>query len=81
MLAPWKKSYDYPRQYSKKQRHYFANKGPCSTTVFPVIMYGCESWTIREAEHQRKTVVLKKTLESPLDDKEIQPIQPKGNQS
>ena len=49
--------------------------------VSPVVMYGCESWTIREAEQQRKTVVLKKTLESPLDDKEIQPIQPKGNQS
>ena len=54
--------------------------------VFPVVMYGCESWTIKKAEHQPKnwcfwTVVLEKTLESPLDCKEIQPVHPKGNQS
>ena len=48
--------------------------------VFPVVMYGCESWTIKKAEHQ-STVVLEKTLESPLDCKEIQPVHPKGNQS
>ena len=48
--------------------------------VFPVVMYGCESWTIKKAEH-RRTVALKKTLESPLDCKEIQPVHPKGNQS
>ena len=42
-------------------------------------MYGCESWTIKKAE--RRTVVLEKTLESPLDFKEIQPVHPKGNQS
>ena len=46
--------------------------------VFPVVMYGCESWTINKAEHQR-TVVLEKTLESPLDCKKIQPVHPKGN--
>ena len=51
MLAPWKKSYDQPRQHIKKQRHYFANKGP--SMVFPVVMYGCESWTIKKAEHRR----------------------------
>ena len=46
------KSYDQPRQHSKKQRHYFANKGPSSqTVVFPVVMYGCESWTIEKAKH------------------------------
>jgi len=40
-----------PRQHIKNQRHYFANKGPSSqTTVFPVVMYGCESWTIKKAE-------------------------------
>ena len=51
-LAPWKKSYDKPRQHIKKQRHYFANKGPSSQTmVFPVVMYRCESWTIKMAEH------------------------------
>ena len=53
--------------------------------VFPGVMYGCESWTIRKVEHQRTDVfellVLEKTLESPLDSKEIQPVHPKGNQS
>ena len=37
----------------KRQRHYFANKGPSKAMVFPVVMYGCESWTIKKAEHQR----------------------------
>ena len=54
MLAPWKKSYDKPRQHIKKQRHYFDNKGPSSHLVkgmvFPVVMYGCESWTIKKVE-------------------------------
>ena len=53
--------------------------------VFSVVIYGCESWTIKKAEHQRIdtcwTVVLEKTLESPLDCKEIQPVYSKGNQS
>ena len=50
--------------------------------VFPVVMYGCESWTIRKAEHQRiDAFELEKTLERPLDCKEIQPVYPKGNQS
>ena len=57
MLAPWKKSHDQPRQHVKKQRHYFANKDPYihifKAVVFPVVMYGCESWTIKKAEHQR----------------------------
>ena len=48
--------------------------------VFPVVMYGYESWTIKKAEH-RRTVVLEKTLESPLDCKEIKLVNPKGNQS
>ena len=48
--------------------------------VFPVVMYGCESWTIKKAEYQ-KTVVLEKTLESPFYCKEIQPVHPKGDQS
>ena len=51
--------------------------------VFPVVMYGCESWTIKKAEHQRsdafELVVLEKTLESPLDSKEIKPVNPNGN--
>ena len=54
-------------------------------TVFPVVMYGCESWTIKKAEHRRidafELWVLEKTLESPLDCKEIKWVNPKGNQS
>ena len=54
MHAPGKKSYDQPRQHIKKQRHYFPNKGPSSQSMtFSVVMYGCESWTIKEVEHQR----------------------------
>ena len=57
-----------------------------NAVVFPVVMYGCESWTIKKAEHQRSDafelcVVLEKTLASPLDSKEIQPVHPKGDQS
>ena len=51
-LTPWKESYDQPRQYIKKQRHDSVNKGP-SSQIFPEVMYGCESWTIKKAEHQR----------------------------
>ena len=54
MLTPWKKSYDQPRQHIKKQRHYFATKvRPVKAMVFPVVMYGCESWTIKKAEGKR----------------------------
>ena len=51
----WKKSYDQPTQHIKKQRHYFANKDPsCQSYDFSSkVMYGCESWTIKKAEHQR----------------------------
>ena len=58
-LAPWKKRYDKPRQHIKKQRHYFANKSLVSQSykvslvkviVFSVVTYGCESWTIKNAE-------------------------------
>src|SRR5574337_1006686 len=51
--------------------------------VFPVVMYGCESWTIKKAEHRRIDAFelwLEKTLESPLDCKEIQPVHSKGDQ-
>ena len=52
--TPWKKSYDQPRQHIKKQRHCFANKGPSSQSYgFPVVMYGCESWTAKKAERRR----------------------------
>ena len=52
MLTPWKESYDQPRQHIQKQRHYLANKGP-SSQVFPVVMYGCESWTMKKAKRQK----------------------------
>ena len=81
-----KKSYDQPRQHIKKQKHYFANKGPSSQG------YGFssshewmweldykESWALKNWCFW--TVVLEKTLESPLDSKEIKPVSPKGNQS
>ena len=54
MLAPWKKNYDKPRQHIKKQRHYFADKGPDSqSNGFSSIRYGFERWTIKKAENQR----------------------------
>ena len=51
MLAPWKKSYDQTRQHIKKQRNYFADKGSSSQNCGPAVMYGCESWTLKKAEH------------------------------
>ena len=85
-LAPWKKSYDRPRQHIKKQRHYFASKDPSSQS------YGFSSshvWTweldYTESWAQKNlcfwTVVLEKTLESPLDCKKIKPVHPKVYQS
>ena len=54
MLAPWKERCDQPGQHIKKQRHYFANKGLSSQSfVFPVVMYGSETWTIKKAEGRR----------------------------
>ena len=54
MLTPWKESYDQPRQHIEKQRYYFVNKGPSVKAMFfPVVMYGCESRTIKKAEHRR----------------------------
>ena len=86
MLAPWKKSYDQPRQHIKKQRYYFANKGPSSQSydfssghVWMWVLDYKESWGPKNWCFW--TVVLEKTLESPLDCKEIQPVHPKGDQS
>ena len=55
MLTPWKESYDQPRQHIKKQRHYFANKGPSHQGYgFSIVVTnGCESWSIKKAERQR----------------------------
>ena len=54
MLAPWKKNYDQPGQHIKEQRYYFARK-VClvKAMVFPEVMYGCENWSIKKAEHRR----------------------------
>jgi len=86
MLTPWKKNYDQPRQHIKKQRHYFANKGTSSQS------YGFFSghvwmWELDCEEGWAPknwcfwTVVLEKTLESPLDCKKIQPVHSEGDQS
>ena len=86
MLTPWKKSYDQPRQHIKKQRHYLTDKGPSSQSY--VFSSSCV-W-ILELDHKESwalknwcfwTVMLEKTLVSPLDSKEIKPVNPKGNQS
>ena len=54
MFAPLKKSYDQPRQHTRKQRHYFPDNGPSSQSYgFSSSHYGYESWTIKKAEHQR----------------------------
>ena len=86
MLAPWKKSYDQIRQHIKKQRHYFANKCPYSQS------YGFSSSHVQMWELDNKkalvpnnwclrTVVLEKIFASPLDSKEIKPVNHNGNQS
>ena len=50
-LTPWKESYDQPKQHIKKQRHYLPTKVHLvKAMVFPVVMYGCESWTVKKAE-------------------------------
>ena len=86
MLAPWKKSYDQPRQHIKKQRHYFVKKGPSSQSygfssshVWMWELGYKENWVLKNWCFW--TVVLEKTLESPLDSKEIKPVHPKGDQS
>ena len=86
MLAPWKKNYDQPRQHIKNQKHYFAKKGPSSQS------HGFSSgdvwiWELDYKEScaltnwSLRTVVLEKTLESPLDCREVKTVHPKGNQS
>ena len=84
--TPWKKSYDQPRQHIKKQRHYFVNKslshqgyGFSSSHVWMWQLDYKESWAPKNRCFW--TMVLEKTLESPLDSKEIQPVYPKGDQS
>ena len=86
MLAPWKKSYDKPRQHIKKHKHYFADKGPYSQSYG----FSCSHGWMWELGHKEGwmlknwcfwTVVLEKTFESPLDCKETKPVNTKGNQS
>ena len=76
MFTPWKKSYDITLP---------TNVRLVKAMVFPVVVYGCKSWTVKKTEHRRidafETVVLEKTLGSPLDCKEIKPVHPEGNQS
>ena len=86
MLAPWKKNYDKPRQRIKKQRHYFANKGLSSQSY----LFSSSRVWLWELDYKESwawknqcfwTVMLQKTLESPSDCKEIQPVHPKGDHS
>ena len=86
MLAPWKKSYNQPRQHIKKQRHYFGDKvlssqsyGFSGSHVWMWELGYKESWAPKNWCFW--TVVLEKILESPLDCKEIQAVHPKGDQS
>ena len=86
MLAAWKKSCDQPRQHIKRQRYYFANKGPSSQSygfssshVWTWDLDYKESWVLKNGCFW--TVMLEKTLQRPLDCKEIKPVNPKGNQS
>ena len=86
MVTPWKESYDQTRLHIEKQRHYFANKrlssqgyGFSSGHVWMWELDCEESWALKNWWFW--TVVLEKTLESPLDCKEIQPVHPKGDQS
>ena len=86
MLSPWKKSYDQPRQYIKKQRQYFANKGPSSqgygfsgSHVWMWELDYKESWAPKNLCFW--TMVMEKTLESSSDCEKIKPVHPKGNQS
>ena len=86
MLAPWKNSYGTTRQYIKKLRHHFANKGPFSQSygfssshVWMLELDYKENWELKNWCFW--TEVLEKTLESPLDCKEIKPGNPKGNQT
>ena len=82
-LDPWKKSYDQSRQHIKKQRHYFADKsqgyGFSSSRVWVWELDYKESWVLKKQCFW--TLLLEKTLDIPLNCKEIQPVHPKGNQS
>ena len=84
MLAPWKESYDKPRQHIKKQRHHFAGKGPFSQSYgfssSQVLMWELDHKEGRTPKNWCFWTVLEKTLENPLHSKEIKSVTPKGNQ-
>ena len=73
---------DKPREHIKKKRHQFANKGPYSQSYgfFPVLVYGCESWTIKKAECSRIDAFKLWCWRRLLDCKEIKVVNPTGNQ-
>ena len=81
MLAPWKKSYDKPRQRIKKQRCYFSNKRQYSQSYcLSRSMYQCENWTIKKPEHWRMNAFELWCWRRLLDCKEIKQVNSKGNQ-
>ena len=85
MLTPWKKSYDKPRQHTKRQRHHFADKGLYNQR-YGFSRSHIQMWELGHKEGWApknwcfQIVVLEKTFESPLDCTEIKPVNPKGNQ-
>ena len=87
MLAPWKKTYDKTGSILKSRDITLSTKVRLvKAMVFPVVMYGCESWTVKKAERRRiyafEMWCWRRLLRvSPLDCKEMQPVHPKGDQS
>ena len=85
MNVSWRESCDKPRQCAKSRDITLPTTVRIvKAVVFPVVMYGCESWTVKKVERRRinvfRMVVLEKTSESPWDSKEIKPVNLKGNQ-
>jgi len=87
MLTPWKESYDQPRWvwiFKSRDITLPTKVHVVKTMVFPVVMYGCESWTVKKAECQRIDAFelwCWRRLKSPLNFKEIQPVHSEGDQS
>ena len=84
--GPWKKNYDNLDSILKSRDIALLTKAHIvKTMVFPIVMYGCENWTIKKVEHQRtdafKLWCWRRPFESPLNYKKINPVNPKGNKS
>ena len=83
MLTPWKESYDQLSRLKNRDINFPTMVHLVKAMVFPVVMYGCESWTVKKAEHRRIDAFelwCWRRLDSPLDCKEIQPVHSEGDQ-